>query len=146
MVTYNHEDEMLYDVPHDSIMVFDVDTQGLMNLSTTLQSFVVEFPISYATYLNKCRDGSITAGTMIALEERGKKIALLVTHDQRVGQFKDMPNNYITYSKLAIDELANTYPDVPIASTILMRHTSIWTASLVPYINSLGLNWTVYKT
>lgn len=144
MITYDNEkDEMIYDPPRTSIMVVDVDCQGLFNLNCVGERVRREFPETFKMYINKCINTPVPGRVSVALE-RGYKLAFLFTTEVCFGKNKTNEDLVLQRTINGIKSLVNKYPDAEFSSGVLNRHTNTW-SDVVKYINNENINWTVHR-
>lgn len=146
MIKYeNEKDEMLYDVSKQHVQVYDVDCQGLFNLSGLETRFKLEFPETYNKYIRACLKQNNLPGRVMISTERGYKIALMFTTYARIGKQKDDPETVLTFTNKAIDYLKTSYPSVTFASSILNRHTQNW-GKLFMRLKNDNINWVIHRS
>jgi hypothetical protein len=136
-------DEMINDPPKSNIQVIDVDCQGLVMLSLVGKRFAKEFPLTYTKYVNSCRNLKLIPGMVITTEERGHRIALMVTIRNRVG-IRDSHDDVISVTKSCVDKIIAKYPNATFSSGILNRHTGTWITT-ARYIFDAKVSWVVHK-
>ena len=145
MIVYDDTmDEMLFDSAKDSIMVIDVDCQGLCNLSAVGDRLRVEFPLTFAKYARCCIEGG-RLGEVLESEERGYKLALMFTTLNRVGESKDSGDTVKMFTLQCIERLIKgKLLTQKFSSGILNRHTATW-GQVCEYIKASDISWTVHR-
>lgn len=141
---YSDNDEMIYDVPPEIIQVFDVDAQGLFNLSPVETKFKLEFPDTYATYVARCIKEDLKPGSVYFFKERNITLALLVTKYSSIGAQKETREEIWNNLTACFETLYNEYNEQHFASSIMERAQNYWGQIVTNFING-KLHWTVYR-
>lgn len=137
-------DEMILDPPRDNLQVIDVDLQGTANFYLW-ERFQKEFPETYKIYSHMCLKRAKNAGDIFITQERGHKICLLFTINNRANK-RDNRETVIKNTIECLTKLMQkTDRRTVFSSGIINRHTGTW-IEIAKHIHKLhDVNWVVHS-
>jgi hypothetical protein len=139
--------EFIYDIDikERPLLFIDLNSQGIVDLDSTLRRFRTEFPGAYTAYMMACMDGSAFIGETFTTQEHGYDLLLAVTVHSRIGQYKDDIMEVSETYKEIVQSLEKSYKDRVIISGHLSKYMGNGIMNIYNVIKNSQLNWVVYK-
>lgn len=139
--------EFIYDVvaADKPLLFIDANSQGIVELDSTLKRWSIEFPGTYKAFLGACMDGSAFIGETFKTNENDIEMLIALTTHARIGKYKDQLDDIVQVYQELIPELEKAYSDRIIISGHLSKYLGNGIMTLYSMIKNSKLNWNIYK-